>query len=165
LRGRGFNQREGFREDDGGVQAVKGRFSNLLLGVSVAVSCVACNRVSWQVSRELCGQIRIVDKQKSTVLKDTDLMLYRSKSTHFACCSDAEVIADLRTDAAGMFNSGKLAAGRYFVVVKNSPQISFPIFLEKDYDGGKCSVSRVLSFDRNTGKTEQTVTILLRPSK
>jgi hypothetical protein len=146
------------------VQAVSAHFSRLLLVVSVAFSCVACTRVSWHVSRELCGQIRIVDKQKSTVLKDTDLTLYRSKSTHAPCCWDADVITDLRTDAKGTFNSGKLAAGRYFVVVKNSPQIAFPIFLEKDYDGGKCSLSPVFSFDQNTGRTEQTVTVLLRPS-
>lgn len=139
-------------------------FSRLLLGFSVAFSCVACDRVSWPVSRELCGQIQIVDKQTRTVLKDTDLLLYRSKSTHTPCCSDADPVADLRTDATGIFRPGKLEAGRYFVAVKNSPQIVFPIFLEKDYDGVKCSLNAVFSFDRNTGKTEQSVTILLKPS-
>jgi hypothetical protein len=146
------------------MEAVKAHFSRLLLGVFVAFSCTACDRVSWPVSRELCGQIQIVDKQTRTVLKDTDLLLYRSKSMHTPCCSDSDRIADLRTDPTGMFNPGKLDAGRYFVVVKNSPQIVFPIFLEKYYDGGKCSLNTVFSFDRNTGKTEQTVTILLRPS-
>jgi hypothetical protein len=139
-------------------------FSKLLLGFSVAFSCGACDRVSWPVSRELCGQIQIVDKQTRTVLKDTDLLLYRSKSTHTPCCSDADPVADLRTDATGIFNSGKLQAGRYFVAVKNFPQIVFQIFLEKDYDGVKCSLNTVFSFDRNTGKTEQSVTILLEPS-
>ena len=136
----------------------------MLLGVSVAFSCTACNRVSWPVSRELCGKIQVVDKETRTVLKDTDLLLYRSQSTHAPCCSDADQVADLRTDETGFFNPGKLGAGRYFVVVKNSPQIVFPIFLEKDYDGTKCSLNTVFSFDRNSGKTEQTVTIFLKPS-
>jgi hypothetical protein len=138
-------------------------FSRLLLGVSV-FSCTACNRVSWPVSRELCGQIQVVDGQTRTVLKDTDLWLYRSKSTHTPCCSDAVPVADLRTDATGNFKPGKLESGRYFVVVKNSARIVFPIFLEKDYDGAECSLNTLFSFDRNTGKTQQTVTILLKPS-
>ena len=143
---------------------MRSHFGRLLVGFSVAFSCVACNRISWPVSRELCGQIQVVDKQTRTILKDTDLLLYRSRSTHTACCSDAVPIANLRTDATGIFNPGKLEAGRYFVAVKNFPQVVFPIFLEKDYDGVKCSLNTVFSFHRSTGKTEQTVTILLKPS-
>ena len=70
----------------------------------------------------------------------------------------------MRIDGTGFFKSGKLDAGKYFVVVKDSPQIVFPVFLEKDYDGAKCSLNTVFTFDRSSGKTEQTVTIFLKPS-
>jgi hypothetical protein len=132
-----------------------------LLGMSAVVICASCNRVSWPVSRELCGRVEIVDNQTKTVLRNTDLTLYRSKSRYAACCAQAEKVADLRTDDDGDFNSGKLEAGRYFVDVKNSPEIAFPIFLERDSAGGNCGLNAVFLFDRKTGKTEQIVTVLI----
>lgn len=129
--------------------------------ISATLFLAGCDRVSWPVNRELCGQEQVVDKQTRSIPKNADLLLYRSRSKYTPCCSDAERIADLRTDVSGNFNSGKLGAGRYFVVVKNSPQMAFPVFQERNYDGVNCSLNTVFSFDQNTGKTEQTVTILV----
>jgi len=103
--------------------------------------------------------IQLVDKQTVNVLKNADLILYRSKSEYVACCAKAEAVSELRTDGSGKFNSGKLLSGRYFVVMKKSPNIAFPVFLERDYDGHECSLNTVFSFDSQTGKTEQIVTI------
>jgi len=66
----------------------------------------------------------------------------------------------MRTDTDGNFKSDRLEPGRYFVVVKNSdPPIAFPVWLEKQYDGNACALNAVLTFDRITKKTEQTVTL------
>jgi hypothetical protein len=142
------------------MEGVRKLFNVLLLATSAMVLCASCNRVSWPVSRELCGQIQIIDEQTKTVLRNNDLALYRSKSKYAACCAQAEKVADLNTDDEGDFNSGKLRAGRYFVVVKSSPEIAFPIFLERDSSGGNCGLNTV-SFDRETRKTEQTVTVYI----
>jgi len=146
---------------DGGVGRVKKNLNELSLIILATLFLTGCNRVSWPVSRELCGQVQVVDKQTHSILKNADLLLYRSRSKYTPCCSDAERIADLRSDVSGNFKPGKLGAGRYFVVVKNSPQMAFPVFLERNYDGVNCSLNTVFSFDQNTGKTEQTVTILV----
>ena len=136
--------------------------NTFLLGVSVTLLGVGCNRTSWPVSRELCGKVQVIDKQTSTILKNADLLLYRSKK-RTQCCADAEMIASMRTDAEGNFNSGKLEQGRYFISVKDSPHIVFPVFLEKYYDGGTCSLNTLFSYDKNTGKTEQIVILWLKP--
>ena len=133
----------------------------LLLGATAALLVTACRRAEWPVTRELCGRIEVADNQSRTVLTDTDLVLYRSTSNRMRCCSEAERIADIRSNASGDFNSGRLDSGQYFVVVKNSPEIAFPVSLETSYDGGKCSLDPVFSFDRNTGKTQVTETILV----
>jgi hypothetical protein len=140
---------------------VKARSCALAFGVFVALSSTSCDQVPWATSRELCGEIQLVDKQTVNVLKNADLILYRSKSEYVACCSKAEAVSELHTDGSGKFNSGKLVSGRYFVVMKKSPNIAFPVFLERDYDGHECSLNTVFSFDSQTGKTEQIVTIYL----
>ncbi len=72
----------------------------------------------------------------------------------------------MRTDAEGRFKSGSLEPGRYFVVVKDStPTITFPIWLEKQYDGKNCTLRRIFMFDRATKKAEQTVTIEVDSTK
>jgi hypothetical protein len=79
---------------------------------------------------------------------------------HVACCSNADRIDDIRTDADGTFRSGRLEPGPYFVVVKGSdPKIAFPVLLEKEYDGQACALNAVFTFDRETRATEQTVTL------
>jgi len=135
------------------------RSIQLFLGVTATLFIASCTRVQWPVTRELCGRIQIVDNQSRTMLRDADLTLYRSKSESPRCCSEADMVAGIRIDSSSNFNSGKLNAGRYFVVVKNSPQIVFPVYLETNYDGDTCSLNTVFSFDRITGKTEQTATI------
>jgi hypothetical protein len=66
----------------------------------------------------------------------------------------------MRTDANGDFNSGSLEAGRYFIVVTDpDPKFVFPVWLERQYDGKSCSLHAVFTFDRQTKKTEQTVTL------
>jgi hypothetical protein len=132
-----------------------------MFAIAVMMLWTGCNRLSWPVSRELCGQIQILDNQTKTILRNTDLVLYRSNSKYSTCCAKAEKACDVRTDDQGNFNSGKLQAGRYFVVVKNSPEIAFPVFLEKYSSGENCGSDTVFSFDRQTGKTEQTVAVLI----
>jgi hypothetical protein len=126
---------------------------------------VACHRAQWPTSRQLCGRIQVVGTNSLTILKNTDLVVYRSRSERIQCCSDADVIADIQTDESGSFNSGKLRAGRYFVVVTKSPEIVFPVYLETQYDGQKCTMDPVFSFDRETGKTEQIMTIMVDRTK
>lgn len=128
--------------------------------VLASISPLACSSVSWSVNREVCGQIQATDKGSSTILRNIDLQLYRSQTKHIPCCSKADRISDMRTDANGDFMSGSLQPGRYFIVVKDSdPKFVFPISLEKQYDGKTCSLHAVFSFDRQTKKTEQTVTL------
>jgi hypothetical protein len=58
----------------------------------------------------------------------------------------------------GVFKSGDLEPGRYFVVVENSdPKFVVPVWLEK-YDGKTCALNTVFTFDRTTGKAEAIVT-------
>jgi hypothetical protein len=140
---------------------VKLRFIQLLLGGTATLLTASCSRAEWLVTRELCGRIRVAGNQSQTVLKKTDLVLYRSRSKRIRCCSEADRIANIQTNADGQFDSDRLDAGRYFVVVKNSPQIVFPVYLESSYDGGKCSMNPVFSFNPDTGKTELTETILI----
>ena len=121
--------------------------------------CTGCSREQWPVARELCGKVQIIDRQEPIILKDTDLVLYKSNSENLECCSKAQRIADIRIDSFGNFKSDGVDAGRYFLVVKNSPQIVFPEYLEESYDGGRCSLNTIYSFDRSTGKTERTATI------
>jgi hypothetical protein len=115
---------------------VKSEFKSFLFLTAVVMLWTSCNRVSWPVSHELCGQIQILDNQTKTILKNTDLILYRSNSKYSRCCAKAEKLGEMRTDDEGNFNSGKLQTGRYFVVVKNSPEIAFPTFLARDSHGG-----------------------------
>ena len=122
---------------------------------------MACNRVQWSVSRQLCGRIQVIEHQKPTALKDAEIELYRSKSERAACCSLAERAATIRTDAHGNFNFGKLAAGNYFVVAKGATQIAFPVYLETSYDGRACQLNPLYSFDRDTGRTELAETIVV----
>jgi hypothetical protein len=143
------------------VERVKTAFRASVFAIAVTMLWTGCNRVSWPVSRELCGQIRILDKQTKTMLRNTDLILYRSNSKYSPCCAKAQKAGEVRTDDQGNFNSGKLQAGRYFVVVKDSPEIAFPVFLEEDSRCENCGLNTVFSFDRQTGKTEQTVTVLI----
>ena len=131
----------------------------LLVAVLLAASApLSCSQVPWAVSREVCGKIEVLDKGSSTILRNAELELYRSRSKHVPCCSKADKIEDLRTDAGGNFRSGSLVQGRYFVVVRNSdPKIAFPVSLEREYDGQTCALNAVFTFDRATRKTEQTV--------
>jgi hypothetical protein len=140
------------------VEGVKKHLSALLLCASIALFSSDCNRVSWPVSREFCGQIQVIDNQGSKMLRSTELLLYRTDSNS-RCCSKAERIGEIRADDEGHFNSGALAAGKYFLVVKDSPEVVFPMRLETDYEGKKCSLNTDFSFDKNTGKAQQTVII------
>jgi hypothetical protein len=80
--------------------------------------------------------MRVVDKGEQTVIRNADLVVYRSRSKYTPCCSKADRIADARTDSEGSFKSGDLEPGRYFVVVENSdPKFLVPVWLEKYYDG------------------------------
>ena len=128
------------------------RVSAFLLWVPAVFFSQACNRVSRPVSREFCGQIQVIDKQGSKVLTNAALLLYRSDSDHSRCCSKAAHIAEVRTDDEGNFNSGALEAGKYFLVVKNSPEVVFPMQLETDYDGKKCSLNTDFSFDKKPAR-------------
>jgi hypothetical protein len=143
------------------VEGLTVHFIQLLLAVTATLFTAACSRAEWPVTRELCGRIQVAGDQSRTILKNTDLVLYRSRSKRIRCCSEADRIANIQTNADGKFDSGRLDAGRYFVVVKSSPQIVFPVYLETHYDGGKCSMDPVFSFDRRTGRTELTETILI----
>ncbi len=125
----------------------------LLAGAILAVIIsLITRRVSWIGEREVCGQMRIVDKGKQTVLRNAGLLVYRSKSKYTPCCVKAK----------GNFKSGDLEAGRYFIVAEHSdPKFVIPVWLEKHYDGRTCGLSTVFTFDRATGKTEATITILV----
>ena len=126
------------------------------------VSSLACARVSWIGGREGCDQMRVVGKGQQTLLRNADLLVYRSKSKHTPCCSKADRIGNTRTDAEGNFKSGDLDPGRYFIVVENSdPRFGVPVRLEERYDGKTCALNTVFTFDRTTWKTEATVTLLL----
>jgi hypothetical protein len=145
---------------------VKPDASRFLLGAAVLVltSQLACSRVPWAVSREVCGKMELIDKGSSTILGNANVELYRSRSLYIPCCSRADRIEDLRTDVNGNFRSGRLEPGTYFLVVKNSdPRIAFPVSLEKEYDGQACQLNAVFSFDRQTRKIEQTVTLRVTP--
>ena len=126
------------------------------------VSSLACARVSWIGGREVCDQMRVVGKGQQTLLRNADLLVYRSKSKHTPCCSKADRIGNTRTDAEGNFKPGDLDPGRYFIVVENSdPRFGVPVRLEERYDGKTCALNTVFTFDRTTWKTEATVTLLL----
>jgi hypothetical protein len=134
-------------------------FVATVLGVSPAISC---SSVPWAVSREVCGKMKVIGNGSATILSNADLQLYRSQSNSVPCCSKADKIDDMRTDANGNFKTGRLDAGPYFVVVKDSnPRMAFPVALEKDYDGESCALNALFTFDPKTKKTEQTVTIEL----
>jgi hypothetical protein len=138
----------------------------LAAALASVVSSQACARVSWVGGREVCGQMRVVDKGEETVLRNADLVVYRSKSKRTPCCSKADRIADARTDAEGNFKSSDLEPGWYFVVVKSSdPKFVVPVWLEKYYDSKTCGLNTVFTFDRTTGKVEATVTGWIHPSK
>jgi hypothetical protein len=100
------------------VEGVKRETSAILLCVSTALLFDACGRVSWPESREFCGQIQVIDKQGSEILRNTALLLYRTDSNS-PCWSKAETIAEIKTNDEGDFNAGALAAGKYFLVVKS----------------------------------------------
>jgi hypothetical protein len=122
--------------------------------------------VSWVGGGEVCGQMRVVDKGEQTVIRNADLVVYRSRSKYTPCCSKADRIADARTDSEGSFKSRDLEPGRYFVVVENSdPKFVVPVWLEKFYDGKTCALNTVFTFERTTGKVDSTVTAWIRPSK
>jgi hypothetical protein len=100
----------------------------------------------------------VVDKGEQTVLRNADLVVYRSRSEYTVCCSKADRIATTRTDSEGNFKSGDLEPGRYFVVVENSdPKFVVPLRLDKYYDGKTCGLNTVFTFERTTGKVEATV--------
>lgn len=141
------------------MQEVKAPFTVALL-CATSTCFVACNRARWPVTREMCGQVHLVDSHAQTVLTDADLLLYRANTENLRCCSEAEKIADIRIDSTGKFKAGRLDSGRYFLVVKNSPRIIFAEYLETPYDGGRCSLNTVYSFNRDTGETERTATIV-----
>ena len=132
--------------------------SATLLCASVLFISAACNRVSFPVSREFCGRIRVIDQQGREIPTNAALLLYRTDSDS-RCCSNAQLVAEIKTDGDGSFNAGALEAGKYFLAVKNSPEVVFPLRLETDYDGKKCSLNTDFSFDKNTGKAEETVII------
>ena len=132
--------------------------SATLLCASMLFTSAACNKVSWPVSREFCGHIRVIEKQGSEIPANAALLLYRTDSDS-RCCSNAEVLAEIKTDGEGNFNAGALEAGKYFLAMKDSPEIVFPLRLETGYDGKKCSLNTDFSFDKNTGKAEETVII------
>jgi hypothetical protein len=140
------------------VEGVRRETGAILLCVSTALLFEACDRVSWPESREFCGQIQVIDKQGAEILRNAALLLYRTDS-NARCCSKAETIAEIKTDGGGNFNAGALGAGKYFLVVKSSPEVVFPMRLETGYDGKKCSLNADFSFDENTGKVRQTVII------
>jgi hypothetical protein len=148
---------------------VKPNVSRLVFAATVLagiVSSLACARVSWIGEREVCGQMRVVDEGQQTLLRNADLLVYRSKSKHTPCCSKADRIANTRTDAEGNFKSGVLEPGRYFIVVENSdPKFVIPVRLEERYEAKTCALNTVFTFDRATGKTEATVTLLLHSPK
>jgi hypothetical protein len=139
---------------------VKRRFTSLSLSISMMLLSAGCKRVSWPVSREFCGQVRVIDKHGAKTVANTELLLYRSDSDA-PCCSKAQRIAEISSDYKGNFNSGSIAAGKYFLVVKNSPDVVFPLELETSYDGKKCSLNTDFSFNRNTGRAQQTVILLV----
>jgi hypothetical protein len=139
-----------------------------MLGTAVvAISLsLSCTRVPWAVSREVCGQVGVVNKGSSTILGNTELELYKARSKNVPCCSSADRIESMRTDVNGKFRSGRLEPGPYFVLVKSSdPKIAFPVLLEKGYDGQTCNLNAVFTFDQETRKTEQTITLYVNRSQ
>jgi hypothetical protein len=128
----------------------------LAAALASVVSFLACARVSWVGGREVCGQMRVVDKGEETVLRNSDLVVYRSKSKYTPCCSEADRIANARTNSEGSFKSGDLKPGRYFVVVENSnPKFVVSVWLEKYYDGKACALNTVFTFERTTVRSKR----------